>query len=126
MSKLDNQEIFFSWLAKNLEHSIGVNVRDTIKETRMPLVTTIAKDSKKRPTIPSIKITGPKIHTKAIDEARTAKTTSLLPFTEALKIFLSIFLWCLKIFSRTTIESSTTIPMRRINANRVILLKVKL
>ena len=42
--------------------------------------------------MPSIKITGPKIHTKAIDEANTAKTTSLLPLTAALKIFLSIFL----------------------------------
>ena len=116
----------FSFFSKNFEHSMGVKVSETSKETSTPLVTTMANDSKKRPTIPSIKITGPKIHTRAMDEANTAKTTSLLPLIDALKMFLSIFLWCLKTFSRTTMESSTTIPMSRINASNVMLLKVKL
>ena len=69
---------------------MGVNVNEITNETKTPAVTTIAKDSKKRPIIPSIKITGAKIHTKANEEAKTAKTTSLLPLIAALKIFLSI------------------------------------
>ena len=43
---------------------------------------------------------------------------------DALKMFLSIFLWCLKTFSRTTMESSTTIPMTSKKANSDIMFNV--
>ena len=86
-----SQLISFSCIVKNFEHNIGVNVKEMINETNIPAVTTTANDSKKRPIIPSINITGAKIQTKANEDARTAKTTSLLPLIAALNIFLSIF-----------------------------------
>ncbi len=113
-----------SFFDKYLEHIMGVRVNDTIKDTVIPAVTTTANDSKKRPIMPSIYITGAKIQIKAKDEARTAKTTSLLPLIAALKTSLSMCFWCLKIFSRTTIASSTTTPISRISAKSVMLLKV--
>ncbi len=116
----------FSLPLKKREQSIGVRVTEIKSETRIPTVTTTAKAVKKRPIMPPIKMTGAKIQAREKVAASTAKNTWLVPSRAACRGSMSgYFSRKRKMFSRTTMASSTTTPMSKSKANKVILLKVK-
>src|SRR5687768_16434781 len=109
---------------KNREHNIGVSVSETNHETITPQVTTTAKDLKNWPITPPMKMTGPKMQTRERVAANTAKVTSRLPLIAADIGSGSKCSRCLKIFSSTTIASSTTTPTNSSSARSVTELKV--
>jgi len=63
---------------------MGVSVTETKSDTSTPKVTTTAKERKKRPMMPSMKITGAKMDTSVRLEASTANTTWRVPSRAAL------------------------------------------
>ncbi len=103
---------------------MGVSVSDTNSETSTPKVTTTAKERKNWPMMPERKITGAKMETSESVAAMTAKTTSLLPLTAADTGSSSISSLCLKMFSSTTMASSTTTPISSSRASMVSELRV--
>ena len=93
-------------------------VKETNAEIKTAAATTIPNSLNKLPTNPCKKITGRNTTAKVIEVEITAKKISLLPSNAALRIGrpCSNFL---KIFSVTTIPSSTTNPVASTIPNKV-------
>ena len=80
---------------------------------------------KKRPTMPLMKATGKKTAISESVVARTARPTSRVAAQAAMKGFSFFSSMNRRMFSRTTMASSITIPTARASARRVIMLSVK-
>ena len=123
-----NPPIVFLLKCSNLEKreaNIGVNVKETRSDTRVEITTTNANCFIIFPIIPPVKAMGKNTTTSTKVIAKAVKPISFLPSKAACLLFFPISR-CLKIFSRTTMESSTRIPITRDMASKVIRLKVKL
>ena len=101
-----------------------MSVSETNHDTSTPNVTTTANDLKNWPITPPMKITGAKIDTSESVAASTAKVTSRLPFIAAEIGSGSRCSRWRKMFSSTTIESSTTTPISSSSASIVTELNV--
>ena len=101
-----------------------MSVSETNHETSTPKVTTTANDLKNWPITPPMKITGAKIETSDSVAASTANVTSRLPFIAAEIGSGSRCSRWRKMFSSTTIESSTTTPISSSSASIVTELNV--
>ena len=93
-------------------------VRDTNAETKTAPATTTPNSLNNEPTKPCKKITGKNTTAKVIEVDTTAKKISLLPSLAA-SLIGSPSSSFLKIFSVTTIPSSTTRPVANTIANKV-------
>ena len=102
-----------------------MRVSETNSDTTTPKVTTSAKLRKNCPMIPEMKATGAKMQTSDRVAAMTAKTTSLLPLMAAETGSGSSSSRWRKMFSSTTMASSTTTPMSSKRASKVRELSVK-
>lgn len=100
---------------------IGVNVNATKEETTTAPAMTTLNSRNKRPVVPSKKTIGKNTATSTTVVAITAKKISFDPLNPACKgvIPCSIFV---KMFSMTTMASSTTKPMAKTTANKVRML----
>jgi len=116
-----NTSSFFSFLCfKDLELSIGITVRATIKDISKEKVTVRANSLNIVAVIPLTNTIGKNTAIVVKVEATTAILTSLAPSTAALSAGSPSSL-NLYIFSRTTIELSTNIPTPKAMPPRVII-----
>ena len=104
---------------------MGVKVKETNKETRVEITTTKANCFIIFPIMPPVSAIGKNTTTSTRVIAKAVKPISFLPSKAACLLFFPISR-CLNIFSSTTIESSTRMPITKDIARRVIKLKVKL
>ena len=103
---------------------MGVRVKDTNREN-MPAKTIVSPNWRKNwPVMPDIKAIGKKVTASHRVMAIAAMPISLRPFSAATS-GCSPICRCRTIFSSTTMESSTRIPMHRVMPIRDIMLKVK-
>ena len=108
---------------KNLDASIGVNVKETNSENA-PANTIVRPNCLKNcPVIPSINAIGKKTAISQSVIAIAAIPISIRPFSAA-SLGDSPSLRCRVIFSNTTIESSTSIPIHNVIPIRDIMLNV--
>ena len=106
------------------EQRTGVSVRATKLEMTTAIASDIPNSRKSRPTVPVRKATGRNTDTSAIVVATTAKPISRIPANAAWRRDRPISRWR-KMFSSTTIASSTTRPMASTSASRVMMLMEK-
>ena len=103
---------------------MGVSVRETSSEASTPTLTTTAKASNMRATMPSMKITGAKMLTRVSVAATTAIVTSRAPSMVALSRSAPVRSPWRNMLSSTTIASSTTTPISNSRPSSVMVLKV--
>jgi hypothetical protein len=103
---------------RNQNASTGTTVSDTNSDASRATVTVIANDEKICPISPPTRAIGRNTATVVRVEAVTAPATSRTAVMIAWP-FSSPYSKCLLMFSRTTIESSTTRPMAIVRAPSV-------
>ncbi|MND70661.1 hypothetical protein D3C80_621720 [compost metagenome] len=102
----------------------GVRVSATREEKSTASDSRIANSVKSRPTMPSMKAMGTNTITSTAVVATTAKPTSRVPCQAAIRGDSPRCRWWW-MFSTTTMASSTTRPMARMSASRVMRLMEK-
>ena len=104
--------------------STGAKVRAISNEVMTATEIVKAKGLKNCPTLPVVKATGKKTATMVKLEAETVKPISSLPLIAACLGESPASIWR-AIFSTSTIASSTTIPITKAKASKVIVSKLK-
>ena len=112
------------WCFSNLLHIIGVSVSATKPETTTAPASVSANSTKSRPVRPGVKASGANTAASVKVIATTAKAISRDPFKAALKGVRPSSMWR-KMFSSTTMESSTTRPMASTSDSKVRVLTLK-
>ena len=107
----------------SLDENIGTTVRATTRDARRAIIIVKQKSSNITEAIPPLSAIGRNTSTVVRVDAITAINISLEPFIAASFASPHSCL-TLKIFSRTTIELSTSIPTTRVRAQRVIRFRV--
>ena len=118
------KRLFDSFVEINFAESIGPIVRASKRLMSMTKQTVRPNSFRNFPAIPPTKAIGPKTAMIASVVAITASITSFVPSSAATAGSLPICIWR-KIFSRTTIASSTRRPTARERASRVSILTEK-
>ncbi len=108
----------------SLLHIIGVSVSATKPETITAPASVSANSVNSRPVRPGVKASGAYTAASVSVIATTAKLISLAPFSAAWKGSSPSSMWR-KMFSSTTMASSTTRPMASTSASSVSVLMVK-
>ncbi len=103
---------------------MGVSVSATKPETSTAPARVSANSTKIRPVRPGVKASGANTATRVSVMATTAKPISLAPLSAAWKGSSPSSMWR-KMFSSTTMASSTTRPMASTRASRVKVFTVK-
>ena len=109
------------WCFSSLLHIMGVSVSATKPETTTAPASVRANSTKRRPVRPGVKASGANTAANVKVIAITAKAISLEPFRAALKGVSPSSMWR-KMFSSTTMESSTTRPMASTSDSKVSVL----
>ncbi len=112
-----------SWRS-SLLHIIGVSVRAMKPETITAPASVSANSTNSRPVRPGVKASGANTAASVSVIATTAKPTSFAPLSAAWNGASPSSTWR-KMFSSTTIASSTTRPMASTRASSVSVLTVK-
>ena len=110
-------------MVRSCEHSIGTRVRAAVVDTIMMMDTIQPSWRNMMPAMPEIIVSGRNTHSIVSVEAITEIPTSAVPWTAASFGF-SPLSKCVVTFSRTTIASSTTMPMAMERADIEIIFSV--
>ena len=111
---------FFTSGFRKRAHSIGVNVKLTSNETMMANAAVYPKLDMNFPTMPLISATGMKMITRLSVVESTAKPMSRVPWMAASTGLNPFSSAKRKMFSRTTMASSITMPTINTSASMVI------
>ena len=104
---------------------MGVSVNETRRDIMMANAAVSPKLFQNIPTSPCMKATGRNMTTKERVVAKTASAISFVPWIAASTGPLPSSSMCLKMFSRTMMASSMTMPVHTDRASSVMLLSVK-
>ena len=110
-------------IVRSCEHSIGTRVRAAVVDTIMMMDTIQPSCLNMMPAMPEIIVSGRNTHSIVRVEAMTEIPTSAVPWTAA-SLGFSPRSRCVVTFSRTTMASSTTMPMAMDRADIEMMFRV--